>query len=430
MGVNYTARALPPAPGSSRSARLLTAYGPGLLVAATGVGAGDLATAGIAGSKLGTAVLWAVLLGAALKWLLNEGVARWQLATGTTLLEGAVRHLGRPASILFLGYLTIWSLAVGRALAAACGVTAHALVPIFDDPVTGKVVFGALHGVAGVALVLAGGFRLIERALTLFITLMFVTVVATAALLRPDLGALAGGLLSPSIPHAGGEGLVWTVALLGGVGGTVTLLCYGYWIREAGRDRPEHLAGCRKDLGLAYAATAIFGIAMVIVGSTVEVQGGGAGLLVDLADRLSLALGPAGRWLFLVGAWGAGARSRLGVGQWGPSRCADPRGRRGRAARRRASRTDGLVYRAALTGFGVVSVVGLFAPFVSIQKVYAVLGALFVPMLAAALLLLNGQARFIGARHRNRLPATLGLAATLALFALFAAHELGWLTLR
>lgn len=34
---------------------------PGLLIAATGVGAGDLATAGFAGSQLGVLILWAVV---------------------------------------------------------------------------------------------------------------------------------------------------------------------------------------------------------------------------------------------------------------------------------------------------------------------------------------------------------------------------------
>ncbi len=43
-----------------------------MLIAATGVGAGDLATAGLAGSKLGLAVLWAVLLGAMLKFVLTR----------------------------------------------------------------------------------------------------------------------------------------------------------------------------------------------------------------------------------------------------------------------------------------------------------------------------------------------------------------------
>ena len=69
-------------PMAKPTRRLLTVIGPGLLVAATGVGAGDLATGGYAGSKLGLAVLWAVALGALLKYVLSEGLARWQLVTG------------------------------------------------------------------------------------------------------------------------------------------------------------------------------------------------------------------------------------------------------------------------------------------------------------------------------------------------------------
>ncbi len=66
----------------------------GLLVAATGVGAGDLITASLAGSHLGLVILWAAVAGAALKWVLNEGIARWQMATSTTILEGWVK--GHP----------------------------------------------------------------------------------------------------------------------------------------------------------------------------------------------------------------------------------------------------------------------------------------------------------------------------------------------
>ncbi|MBT5169060.1 MAG: Nramp family divalent metal transporter, partial [Opitutales bacterium] len=56
--------------------------GPGFIVAATGVGAGDLIAAAVAGQRFGLAVLWVVLLGALFKAVLNEGVSRWQLATG------------------------------------------------------------------------------------------------------------------------------------------------------------------------------------------------------------------------------------------------------------------------------------------------------------------------------------------------------------
>ena len=73
---------------------MLAAIGPGLLLAATGVGGGDLATGTFVGSLLGTGLLWAVVVGAFMKYVITEGVARWQLATGNTFLEGIVHKEG------------------------------------------------------------------------------------------------------------------------------------------------------------------------------------------------------------------------------------------------------------------------------------------------------------------------------------------------
>ena len=92
-------------PKSNRG--LIFLVGPGLMLAATGVGAGDLAGGAFAGMKLGTAVLWAVVAGAFFKFVITEGLARWQLATGTTLLEGAVLRLGRFVQWFFLVYLLV-----------------------------------------------------------------------------------------------------------------------------------------------------------------------------------------------------------------------------------------------------------------------------------------------------------------------------------
>ena len=47
--------------------------GPGLIVAATGVGAVDLVATLIAGSKYGYALLWCVVLGCVMKVVLVEG---------------------------------------------------------------------------------------------------------------------------------------------------------------------------------------------------------------------------------------------------------------------------------------------------------------------------------------------------------------------
>ena len=399
--------------------RTISIIGPGLLVAATGIGAGDLATASFAGSLLGITVLWAALAGAFLKFVVNEGLARWQLATGTTLLEGVVRHFGRLTGWFFLAYLVFWTFFVASALMSACGVTLHALIPVFDEARDGKIVFGILSSLTGAALVLKGGYPLFSRIMQVCIGLMFVTVVATAVILWPGTEAVLRGLLVPSIPDQQG-GLSWTVALMGGIGGTVTVLCYGYWIREVNRTGKDDLRTCRIDLAVAYAVTALFGIAMVIIGATIEIEGRGAGLLVTLSERLVENLGTAGRWLFLVGALGAVYSSLLGVWQavpylfadlWGLLRGQDQRESNG------ATRVDtrSPAYRGYLAAMALLPMAGLFRGFGEVQKFYAVVGAWFFPFLALALLLLNGRSAWVGKDYRNR-PLTVAVLVVVLLF--------------
>jgi hypothetical protein len=156
-------------------------------------------------------------------------------------------------------------------------------------------VFGAASSVLGYVLVRAGGYALFEKVMSACIAVMFAVVLVTAAALWPGTGAVLRGLVVPAIPHAGGQGLAWTVALIGGVGGTLAVLCLRLLIREKGRSGPGDLRLCRLDLGVAYVMTAFFGLAMVIIGTTVTVEGKGAGLIVSLADPLQGPLGVAGK---------------------------------------------------------------------------------------------------------------------------------------
>ncbi len=404
-----------------------TLIGPGLLVAATGVGTGDLATASFAGSYLGNGILWAVVLGAFLKYVVNEGLARWQLATGSTLVEGAVDKFGKVFGWLFIPYLLIWSFFVASALMSACGVTLHAMFPLFDDANEGKVVFGIIASVTGMTLAITGGYSLFEKVMRICIGIMFVAVVVTAGLLWPGTGEVIQGLLMPTIPDLGGQGLTWTVALIGGVGGTVTILCYGYWIREEGRSGIEHLRICRIDLGVAYAMTAIFGIAMVIIGSTIEIEGGGATLIVSLSDQLAVPLGPLGKWMFLIGTAGAVFSSLFGVWQAVPYIFADAwtllRSRNNgdnKLERDRGVDTRSLPYRGYLFAIGIVPMLGLVMSFEEVQKLYAVIGAAFIPLITLGLLIMNSRADWVGERFRNRRKTDSLLLIILGFFAWIA----------
>ena len=400
--------------------------GPGILVAATGIGAGDLATGAFTGNKLGLTILWAVLIGAALKFLLNEGLARWQLATGDTLLEGAVKHLGKPVCWIFGAYLCLWSFLVGLALMSACGVTASAMLPIFDDPRHDKILYGILQSAVAVVLVRAGGFRLFEKVMGVCIGVMFVVVVVTTVQLRPPMNKIVSGLFTPWNTNFSGDGLSWTIALLGGVGGTLTVLCYGYWIREEGRTGKEDLPTCRIDLAVAYGMTAVFGLCMVVIGSQLDdIEGRGAGLIVGLVDTLETALGdigPQAKWAFLVGAWGAIFSSLLGVWQSMPYLFADfwiLSRSSSHSEERFKVETNSKPYRGYLYAIATVPAVGLWIfDFKTAMKVYAVVGAFFIPLLAVVLLILNGNEKLVGRRFRNSKLTAVLLALTLIVFLL------------
>jgi Mn2+/Fe2+ NRAMP family transporter len=404
------------------SSNWLQIIAPGILVAATGVGAGDLLTASLAGSNVGVAILWAALAGSLMKWTLNEGIARWQLATGTTLLEGWITRLGRWVQWIFMPYFILWTFFVGGALISACGVAGGSLLPL-GDANTSRIIWGVIHSLAGLALVWMGGFALFEKLMAGCIAVMFVGVVITAALLAQDWGAVLAGLSIPRIPEGG---LPWMLGVLGGVGGTVTLLSYGYWIREKERRGAEGVRVCRIDLGVAYVLTALFGAGMVIIGSRIQVEGQGIRLAGQLADQLALVLGPWGRWAFLLGFWGAVFSSLLGVWQSAPYLFADflalRRSHRNSDAPRAAqSQIPDLEhtppYRAWLLAITFVPMITLWVTVQRIQLAYAVMGALFMPLLAVTLLILNNQQRWVGEEFRSRWWINAVLVITVLLFA-------------
>jgi len=393
----------------------LRGLGPGIVIAATGLGAGDVVTAAVAGARYGTVILWAALLGALVKWSLNDGLARWQLATGTTLLEGWRRHMPALVSHYFLVYLVSWSFLVAGALIAACGLAGHALLPAL--PVW---LWGVLHTVIAWSLVRYGRYRQLEWVMKLFVALMFVVVLFCAVQTAPSATPLLRGLVVPTIPTGSAT---WLLGVIGGVGGTVTVLSYGYWIREKGWLGPESFPRVNTDLIVAYALTGVFGVAIMIVAGGVDVaEVSGSRMALAVAEALGEVLGPFGKWCFLLGFWAAVFSSMLGVWHGVPYLFADVRAQ---ATNRHDVHTGSTHYRGFLAFMAFTPILLLFLERpVWIVKMYAVAGAFFMPFLAVLLLIMNNRRTWVGA-HRNGpirnlcLLAALGLFGILLLFQLF-----------
>jgi len=402
----------------SSSRTSLAAIGPGVLLFATTVGAGDLLTSSLAGSEAGLAVLWAVPAGVLLKFTLSEGIARWQMATGATLLEGWISRLGAWIQWIFLVYLLLFTFVVGGALTTACGVAGTGFFQIGDLD-TSKRIWGVLHSMAGLLLVWWGSFRVFELFMTGCVAVMFLAIVLTAILTGPDWTAVAQGLL-PSIP-ASGPG--WVLGVLGGIGGTLSLLAYGYWIREENRSGADGLRACRFDLTLSHIGIALFGMSVVIIGSRMRLDTQGGDLALVLARQLEAALGPAGRWIFLLGFWGTVFSSILGVWQSLPYLFVDfLRLRRGQP--QTTLLRESLAYRCYLIGIATIPLVWLFRPVQQIQLFFGVLGSLFLPLLSLTLLILNNRRQWVGDRFRSGLLVNAVLVVTLVFFAWIGLGEI------
>ena len=409
-------------PGSPRWSLI----GPGIVVAATGVGAGDLIATLIAGSRFGYALLWAAVVGTVLKIALAEGVGRWSLASGRTMFDGwssLPGGVGRVnwATAYFGVYVVLWGFVYGGAAMTAAALPLATLMPVLD-----LKTWGMLSGVLGLILVWFGGYGLFEKIMTALVGVMFVTVVGLAVIVTPDLPSLLRGAW-PTFPEGS---LFYTLGLIGGVGGTITMAAYGYWLRAKGWGGAEWMGVMRLDNRVAYAVTGVFVVAMLIVGAEllhaggVALQSGDRGLL-DLGAVLEDRFGRPIAVAFLVGFWATSFSSLIGVWQGVSLLFGDFWAHmRGRPEADGVRADGGPAFRAYALWLTFPPMLLLFMdrPFALIIA-YGALGALFMPFLAGTLLWLLNSSRTPAEWRSGWLSNTLLTAAAL-LFAALAAREL------
>lgn len=395
--------------------------GPGLVVAATGVGAADLVATLVAGSRYGYALLWVVVLGTVMKVILVEGAGRFSLASGRTIFEGW-RSLGPWTTWYFAPYIVVWGFVYG---ATAMSSSALPIVALFPDLSLRWV--AVVSGLIGLALVWFGSYASFEKIMVSLVGVMFVAVVAAAIRTTPNLGEIVLGL-RPIIPDGG---LLYLLGIAGGVGGTITLAAYGYWLREKGWSTPRFMKVMRLDNGVAYAVTGIFVVCTLIMGAellysaNIALSAGDQGL-VDLSDVLQDRYGTGFHVVFLVGFWAASMSSLIGVWSGVSLMFADFIGNlRGLPSGAEETRTGGSLFRAYLLWltFPPMVLLLLDKP-VALILTYGVLGSIFMPFLALTLLLLLNRGTYgVPQEWRNGWLSNSLLVLCTLLFAALAVNE-------
>ncbi|WP_151771575.1 Nramp family divalent metal transporter [Streptomyces abyssomicinicus] len=394
--------------------------GPGIVVAATGVGAGDLVATLVAGTNFGYTLLWAAVIGCVVKITLAEAAGRWHLATGRTLFDGWA-SIGSWTTVFFVVYAVVWGFVYGAAAMSSSGLPLQALFPGVMD----LEWWAVSTGLVGLVFVWFNRYAVFEKVMTVLVGVMFLVTVYLAIRVVPNLGGLLAGLL-PVLPE-GQDSVLNTLGLIGGVGGTITLAAYGYWVNAKGWTGPGWMKIMRLDNRVAYVTTGVFVVAMLIVGaellhsSGIAIASGDKGL-VQLGDILEEQYGAATAKFFLIGFFATSFTSLIGVWHGVSLMFADfvARYRTKRAATgeevAEGRREKSWAFRGYLLWLTFPPIVLLFQgqPF-RLVIIYGVLGAAFMPFLALTLIWLLNSAR-TPAEWRNGIWSNAMLAVAGLLF--------------
>ncbi|GAA3785722.1 Nramp family divalent metal transporter [Streptomyces phyllanthi] len=419
-----TDRPLGTAPAPTARRGPLAVLGPGLVLAATSVGAGDMVTSLAGAAGYGMALLWAILIGVVVKYALTEAVGRLYMATGRTVIAG-LGSVGRWLPVAFFGFVLVIGLIYGAALSSVAALALSTLFPVL--PVRPSAVAIAL---VSAAIVYVGRYTLFERVMSVFMLAKFLgmVVLAVVTLATTDDPTGLFSSLRPRLPEGD---MVTVLALIGGVGGTAGIASYSYWVREKGwRDR-SRLRVMRADSAVSYAVTFLFVLCTTVVGAgllfgTGRTITGNEGLAA-LADPLGADLGSVARVLFLgtfflvtlsalVGGFNAlcyllsdSLRTMRGV----PDAEAEPH-------MAQHSRPFRLFLLYCVVAALAVTFLGRPVPLV---LTYAAVGSLILPLLSGALLVLLNR-RGVEPVYRNKITGNVLLSGSFVLFGVLAVVQL------
>jgi Mn2+/Fe2+ NRAMP family transporter len=241
--------------------------GPGLILAASIVGTGELINTTSLGAKAGFSLLWLIVLSCVIKVFVQVELGRYAIAHGKTTLAAFDSLPGPRAGVSWLCWLWLIMMLTTQAQIAAMegtvGQAAHMAFPGASHAVAdaaGRVVeswgpylssrqehfWAGVTTVAAILLLLSGGYRRLERITTILVAGVTLFTVASVLILqwtsfRIQLTDIESGF-ELAVPAAA-VALAFSAFGITGVGAS-ELIAYPYWCIEKGYAR---YAGARTD---------------------------------------------------------------------------------------------------------------------------------------------------------------------------------------
>lgn len=286
-------------------------FGPGALVAAAFIGPGTVTACTLAGANFGFALVWALVFATVATIILQEMTVRLGVLGGAGLGEALVAP-GTPAALKWGAIvLVLAALALGNAAYEAGNITGGALGmrAILGEGDGVQRTAALATGLIAALVLLLGRYKTLERFLIGLVILMSLAFAASLVLVRPDLGAMLGGL-RPQLPDGS---LLTAMALIGTTIVPYNLFLHAAAVRERWKENTE--GGLAAAISDTRVSVGLGGLISILVLSTAAASLFGAGLVIssgaDMALALEPAYGPAARILVGAGLCAAGLSSAI-----------------------------------------------------------------------------------------------------------------------
>lgn len=215
---------------------ILKQTGPGMILAASIVGTGELIATTILGMRAGFTLLWLVLISCFIKVFVQIELGRYALSSGKTTLR-MFRDIPKVGAI-FTWWWLLMTLCSQNQIGTMIGGTGYTLSALtgLGGP---TALWACIVTLITIALLVRGSYRLIERFLTAMVVLFTLMTIVSVILLQwtPDAVTWAkvqSGLTFSLPPMA--VGAAFAMIGITGVGGS-ELVAYPYWCLEKGYAR-------------------------------------------------------------------------------------------------------------------------------------------------------------------------------------------------
>jgi manganese transport protein len=302
--------------------RILRRIGPGMILAASIVGSGELIATTALGAEVGYIALWVIIISCFLKPALQSEMGRFTIATGKTGLGSFNLVPGPRLGVSWVVWM--WAVMVLVTM-FQIGAMFAGVAQVLNTLIPGVTVSVWVIGLLGLSLwlLLGGGYERVEHLATIKVGLFTMITLLCAMVLvsKPQYFSMAALMegLSFKLP---GKGLATAVAVFGITGvGAAELFMYPYWCVEKGYARytgPRDDSAAWKSRALGWvkvmntdilASMLIYTIATLafyLLGAGVLHSQGllpeGNEMIAVLSKMYTETLGSWALWIFYVGA--------------------------------------------------------------------------------------------------------------------------------